>query len=108
MSYNCVETSEKWQKGTFLMSTLSIAPQRPTTNDLDAWHSYWKTQGYPWRIEPEIDEERQVYLSQRYNIKSDIKKKIYPFKDIKLTRADIEWLLTMQAKTLETAYRSGN
>jgi uncharacterized protein YjbI with pentapeptide repeats len=52
-----------------------------------------KTQ-YIWRTEPEIDFERQEFLTQRLAIQPDIQRGIYPFKDIKLTRADIEWLLT--------------
>lgn len=67
--------------------------QRPTTNDRDAWHTYWKAQGQSWRTEPEIDEKRQIKLAEHRAIVPDIKKGIYPFKDIKLSRADIEWLL---------------
>ena len=67
--------------------------QRPTTNDPDAWKAYWKAQGWPWRTEPEIDEERQKYLAERRSIIPDIEKGIYPFRDIKLSRADVEWLL---------------
>ncbi len=25
------------------------SPRRPTLDDRDAWHSYWKEQGQPWR-----------------------------------------------------------
>jgi len=48
-----------------------------------------------WRTEPEIDAQRQKYLSERHAIQADTKKGIYPFSNIdsKLTRADIEWLL---------------
>ncbi len=46
-----------------------------------------------WRIKPEIDAERQSFLRQRLTIIPDIQQGIYPFKDIQLTRADIEWLL---------------
>lgn len=67
--------------------------QRPTTNDPGAWKTYWKAQGWPWRTEPEIDAERQKYLAERRNVKPDIEKGIYPFRDIKLSRADVEWLL---------------
>src|SRR5437588_8302649 len=68
--------------------------QRPATNDPEAWKAYWKEQGQSWRTEPKIDAERQKYLAERRNIKPDIEKGIYPFKDIKLNRADVEWLLT--------------
>ena len=46
-----------------------------------------------WRTEPEIDAERQKFLAGRLSIIPDIQQGIYPFKDVKLTRADIEWLL---------------
>src|SRR6266581_2278861 len=48
---------------------------------------------YPWRTESEINLERQNYLAQCLTTKPDIQQGIYPFKDIKLCRADIEWLL---------------
>src|SRR6266852_5006719 len=67
--------------------------QRPTTDEKEAWKLYWKAQGWPWRTEPEIDAERQKFLNERRAIVPDIEKGIYPFKDIKLSRADIEWLL---------------
>ena len=69
------------------------APQRPSLDDKEAWKSYWKEQGQPWRTEPEIDVERQKYLDERRKIKPDVQQGIYPFKDIKLGRADVEWLL---------------
>jgi len=50
-------------------------------------------QQYHWRIEPEIHSERQQFLAECLATIPDIKQGIYPFKDIKLTRADIEWLL---------------
>jgi uncharacterized protein YjbI with pentapeptide repeats len=46
-----------------------------------------------WRTEPEIDVERQRFLAGCLATIADFKQGIYPFKDIKLTRADIEWLL---------------
>ncbi|HEV2582961.1 MAG TPA: pentapeptide repeat-containing protein, partial [Ktedonobacteraceae bacterium] len=46
-----------------------------------------------WRTEPEIDEERQKYLTERRSTTPNIELGIYPFKDIKLSRADVEWLL---------------
>jgi len=67
--------------------------QRPDTQDRDAWHSYWKERRQPWRTEPDIDPERQAYLAERRAIKPDLEQGIYPFKDIKLNRADVEWLL---------------
>jgi len=46
-----------------------------------------------WRTEPEIDTERQKFLAERLAITPDIQRGIYPFKDVRLTRTDIEWLL---------------
>src|SRR2546428_1738646 len=73
--------------------TTVATPQRPTTNEPKAWKTYWEAQGQPWRTEPEIDIERQKYLAERRSITPNIEKGIYPFKDIKLSRADVEWLL---------------
>ena len=67
--------------------------QRPTTDDPMAWKAYWKAHGWLWRTEPEIDTERQKYLGERRSITPNIEKGIYSFKDIKLSRADVEWLL---------------
>src|SRR5436189_299217 len=69
------------------------SPHRPTLDDRHAWHSYWKEQGQPWRKEPEIDLQRQAELAQRRAIVPDIERGIYPFKGVKLSRADVEWLL---------------
>ncbi len=49
--------------------------------------------GQPWRTEPEIDTKRQEYLARRRDVVPNIEQGIYPFKDIKLSRGDIEWLL---------------
>ena len=68
-------------------------PPRPTINDREAWKDYWKAQGQPWRAEPEIDTSRQEELAKRREIVSDIEQGIYPFRGMKLNRADIEWLL---------------
>src|SRR5207248_6491811 len=43
--------------------------------------------------EPEIDAVRQAFLTERRSIKPNLEQGIYPFKDIKLNRADVEWLL---------------
>jgi uncharacterized protein YjbI with pentapeptide repeats len=69
------------------------AEQRPTNDDIDAWKKYWRAQEQLWRTEPEIDADRQAFLAERRKIEPDIEKGIYPFKDIKLSRADVEWLL---------------
>jgi uncharacterized protein YjbI with pentapeptide repeats len=72
---------------------LVVLPQHPPAHDRGAWRAYWNAQGQSWRTEPEIDEKRQEYLAQRRMITPDIEHGIYPFKDIKLNRADVEWLL---------------
>src|SRR5947207_982956 len=69
------------------------AAQSLANDDKEAWRAYWAKQGQPWRTEPEIDAERQKYLDERRTVPPDINKGIYPFKDIKLNRADVEWLL---------------
>lgn len=68
--------------------------QRPITADRKQWISYWREQGQSWRIEPEIDLERQKYLDSRRAIAPNLEQDEYPFKGVKLNRADIEWLLT--------------
>jgi uncharacterized protein YjbI with pentapeptide repeats len=74
-------------------NTQTSTLQYPTTSDPEAWKAYWRAQNQPWRTEPEINAERQKYLNERRSIKPDIEQGIYPFKDIKLNRADVEWLL---------------
>lgn len=69
------------------------APQRPVNDDKEAWKAYWEAQDQPWRTEPEIGEERQKYLADRRTISPSIKQGSYSFKNIKLSRADVEWLL---------------
>jgi uncharacterized protein YjbI with pentapeptide repeats len=70
------------------------AAQRPDNDDKEIWKAYWKTKGQPWRTEPEIDAERQKYLAERRSINPSMKQGIYPFKDIQLSRTDLEWLLS--------------
>lgn len=75
------------------MDSILASSQPPNANDRDAWPAYWRLQGLPWRTEPEIDEKRQSELTIHRTIMPDIKNGFYPFKNIKLSRADIEWLL---------------
>ncbi len=58
-----------------------------------SWPDFWKSQGMQWRTEPEIGVEQQQYLTERRAIQPDIQKGVFPFKDIVLNRADVEWLL---------------
>jgi hypothetical protein len=39
-------------------------PQRPL--DPDELHDFWEQQGMPWRIEPEISEDRVSTLSSAW------------------------------------------
>ncbi len=74
------------------MSKAPPSLQPPNTGDDRAWHAYWQAQAQQWRTEPEIDIERQQYLDEHLTIK-EREWEHYPFKDIVLDRADIEWLL---------------
>src|SRR2546423_12696214 len=64
-----------------------------TATDTDHLPSTFVSTCPTWRTEPEIETERQTFLAERLAITSDIQLGMYPFKDVKLTRADIEWLL---------------
>lgn len=65
----------------------------PANADRGTWQAYWIAQGQSWRTEPEIDVKRQQELEAHRSIVPDIEKGIYPFKGVKLSRADVEWLL---------------
>jgi uncharacterized protein YjbI with pentapeptide repeats len=68
-------------------SPCTNSEQRQANDDKQAWKASWKEQDQSWRTEPEIDTEQQKYLAERRE------QGIYPFKGIKLSRADVEWLL---------------
>jgi uncharacterized protein YjbI with pentapeptide repeats len=76
------------------MSQVPSLPQRPVNTDRSAWLNHWRECGQYWRTEPEIEADRQAFLSQRRAIAADIANKAYPFKEVKLERADVEWLLS--------------
>jgi uncharacterized protein YjbI with pentapeptide repeats len=65
----------------------------PSTDNREEWQAYWQALGQPWRTEPEINVDRQLYLAELLARPADVQLGIYPFKDIKLERADVEWLL---------------
>src|SRR5216684_3629160 len=71
----------------------SLPSIRPSNGDHAAWLAYWQEQNQPWRTEPEISPERRAELEKRRALVPDIEKGIYPFKGMKLDRADVEWLL---------------
>src|SRR5437016_13001845 len=56
-------------------------------------NALWQAKGQKWRTEPEINAERQKYLAERRSTPHNFEQCIFPFKDIKLNRADVEWLL---------------
>jgi uncharacterized protein YjbI with pentapeptide repeats len=64
-------------------------------------------QQLPWRTEPEIIPERQEQLVRRLKTATDVKRGIYPFKGIKLSRADVEWLLARYMKNGESTTMRG-
>ncbi len=69
-----------------------IDPQS-SPRSAEEWRQYWQARGFSWRTEPEIDANRQRELGERRAIVPDIEKGIYPFRGLKLSRADVEWLL---------------
>ena len=71
----------------------SVLKQPSITEDSAAWTEYWQKKGQLWRTEPEIDRNRQVFLAMRLATIPDVAQGTYPFKGVKLSRADIEWLL---------------
>ncbi len=74
-------------------SPLGAFPQRHLPTDRRGWRAYWRDQNQHWRTEPEIPQERQKELTRLRAITAVIGKGIYPFKGVKLSRADMEWLL---------------
>lgn len=71
----------------------SLQSIHPSNDDHAAWLAYWQKQNQPWRTEPESSPERQAELEKRRALVPDVEKGIYPFKGMKLERADVEWLL---------------
>ena len=71
----------------------TLGEHRPGEQERGDWPAFWAKQGQPWRTEPEIDAQRQAELAARRNITPDVGLGHYPFKGMKLHRADIEWLL---------------
>jgi uncharacterized protein YjbI with pentapeptide repeats len=57
------------------------------------WRAHWQKEGMSWRVEPEITKQRKEVLRQRLSIQSSVERGQYPFKGIRLSRADVEWLL---------------
>src|SRR5215471_16432441 len=75
------------------MSEQAEQPARPGGNDRNAWRAYWVAAGQPWRTEPDIDQARKATLDRLRASGTSVKHNRYPFKDVTLSRADVEWLL---------------
>src|SRR5207248_902935 len=82
---------------------LSSKPQSPITVDPSAWRNYWYALKYTRCEELSIDANRQAELEGYRSIRPNIEQAIYPFKNVRLSRADIRWLLA----THENGYESG-
>lgn len=67
--------------------------ERPALDNRQGWKAYWEACQQPWRVEPEIEGTRQQELTKWYAVTPEIEQGIYPFRGIKLSRADMEWLL---------------
>ncbi len=76
-----------------MQSEHASPPVRPIQSNRAEWQDYWNALEQTWRTEPEINQERQEYLTQRLMIQADLDEGIYKFRGIKLNRADVEWLL---------------
>src|SRR5947209_9883027 len=66
-----------------------------------------QSQQPPWRTEPEIGPARQEQLARCLATIPDITRGIYPFRGMKLNRADIEWILITLESERDTR-ASGN
>jgi uncharacterized protein YjbI with pentapeptide repeats len=60
-----------------------------------------------WRTEPEIGPARQEHLARCLATTADRKRSSYPFKGLKLSRADVEWLLVTHEKRQDPRPRGG-
>lgn len=59
----------------------------------EEWRAHWQAKDFPWRTEAEISSERQEELKLRLQIVPDVEQGRYPFKELELSRADVEWLV---------------
>lgn len=74
--------------------------QSPATREREEWQAYWARHEQPWRTEPEIEVERQEELRAHLSILPDVERGVYPFSQVKLSRADVECLTGMEAVVL--------
>jgi uncharacterized protein YjbI with pentapeptide repeats len=56
-----------------------------------SWPAHWNALDQPWRTEPEIGAARQAWLAERRA--AGVAAGDYPFAGVRLSRADVEWLL---------------
>lgn len=75
-------------------ASVTESPVRPVNGDSESWNKYWTVLGQSWRREPEISEGRKGFLRTCLAVEDSLVKGVYKFKDVKLTRADVEWLLS--------------
>jgi uncharacterized protein YjbI with pentapeptide repeats len=68
-----------------------------TVTDGDMLRDYWRKRKQPWRTEQEITIQRQIELGRLSTTVPNLEQDRYPFKGIKLSRADVEWLVAFQA-----------
>ena len=72
---------------------LPEAPELFAIDECDIWRDYWRAHNQPWRTEQEIENQRQVELHNWRSTLPSIGQSRYPFRGVKLNRADVEWLL---------------
>src|SRR5216683_2683533 len=77
-----------------IVGNVSPSLQGSKSNDPTDWHAHWQALDQVWRTQPEINLVRQKYLKQC--LTANDKQEMPPFKDIVLSRADVEWLLVPQ------------
>lgn len=81
------------EKQNHRLAKAAAQQEHPVPDGHPNWRAYWSARGTSWRTEPEINQERARFLTERRAVMSDIARGVYPFKDVPLSRADIEWLL---------------
>lgn len=69
-------------------------PAIPPPAGHESWRSFWKSQGQPWRTEPEIPDDRKVELTQWYSETQWAGESGVEGKE--LGRADVEWLIAQR------------
>jgi uncharacterized protein YjbI with pentapeptide repeats len=65
----------------------------PSPRPPSAWPAYWSSHGQPWRTDPEVDSTRRRQLEAYLAVAPNPRQGTYPFRGVRLSRADVEWLL---------------